>query len=72
MENKIKKEIRKEKEWKCEKVRNKIIMCESRRGNMVSLHEDGSVRFTKEDNPVRVNGKWIKEKGDVLLGVELN
>ena len=58
------------KEWKCEKGINNEIVCESKRGNAISLFSNGSVRFTKFDcdKTVSIDGKRTKDK----CGVELS
>ena len=66
--------IIKSKEWVCENQDNgRMIGCESKRGNLLSAFNDGSIRFNKEDcsKPLRADGKVIKIKGEELCGVEL-
>lgn len=56
----------KEHGWECEET-TQYKICENIRGKTVSMHRDGSVRFSRDDCNVKVEGK--KQKGK--CGVEL-
>ena len=70
-------EKRKHKDWNCkrrdpEKNNGMEFECSSLRGKEISIFNNGSLRFNKDTDPVKVNGKTIKIEGEPALGVEID
>jgi len=65
----------KTKQWECTTEDGDMVSCEHKKtGNLLSAFDDGTVRFSKEKKPVKVEGetaRW-KGRGEELYGVELN
>lgn len=65
----------KSKKWQCESQGNgRLISCEEKGGHLLSMFDDGDVRFNKvgKDCTIRADGVKLRNRdGEGLCGVEL-